>query len=132
MVSWTALGALNATTGNCAMCRPNLGAVGGSLSRRPSHVCSKIRSVSWSALETEHRWTMRCADRFGSSCGSLSRLRLHTCAVKSDGQLVCFGCVKPSDKCDVPTELGAVVAVSAGYFQHRCAVRSDGQLVCFG
>ena len=31
----------------------------------------------------------------------------------------------------MPTDLGAVVAVSAGE-DHTCAVRSDGQLVCFG
>ena len=31
---------------------------------------------------------------------------------------------------DVPTHVGAVVAVSASNF-HTCAVRSDGQLVCF-
>ncbi|CAE7597878.1 carA2 [Symbiodinium sp. CCMP2592] len=54
----------------------------------------------------------------------------HTCAVKSSGQLVCFG----SDEygqCDVPTDVGAVVAVSAGMY-HTCAVKSSGQLVCFG
>ena len=30
----------------------------------------------------------------------------------------------------MPTDLGAVVAVSAG--RHTCAVNSSGQLVCFG
>ena len=54
----------------------------------------------------------------------------HTCAVRSDGQLVCFG-LSDFGQRDVPTDLGAVVAVSAGD-GHTCAVRSDGQLVCFG
>ena len=54
----------------------------------------------------------------------------YTCAVRSDGQLVCFGATS-CGQCDVPTDLGAVVAVSAGD-KHTCAVRSDGQLVCFG
>ena len=51
----------------------------------------------------------------------------YTCAVRSDGQLVCVGLTAD----DVPTDLGPVVAVSAGRY-HTCAVRSDGQLVCFG
>ena len=54
----------------------------------------------------------------------------HTCAVRSDGQLICFG-HNGSGQCDVPTDLGAVVAVPAGVY-HTCAVTSDGQLVCFG
>ena len=54
----------------------------------------------------------------------------HTCAARSDGQLVCFG-LNDHGQCDVPTGLGAVVAVSAGC-EHTCAVRSGGQLVCFG
>ena len=55
---------------------------------------------------------------------------VHTCAVRSDGQLVCSG-ANFYGQCDVPTNLGAVLAVSAGY-GHTCAVRSDGRLVCFG
>ena len=54
----------------------------------------------------------------------------HTCAVRSDGQLACFGS-NASWHCNVPAGLGDVVAVSAG-FSHTCAVRSDGQLACFG
>ena len=54
----------------------------------------------------------------------------HTCAVRSDGYLVCFG-LNIYGQCDVPTDLGAVVAVSAN--DHlTCATRLDGQLVCFG
>ncbi|OLQ11694.1 putative E3 ubiquitin-protein ligase HERC1 [Symbiodinium microadriaticum] len=55
---------------------------------------------------------------------------LDTCAVKSDGRLVCFG-GNSDGECDVPAALGPVVATSAG-FDHSCAVSSDGELVCFG
>ena len=54
----------------------------------------------------------------------------HTCTVRADGQLVCFG-GNSAGQCDVPPDLGPVLAVSAGYF-HTCAVRADGRLVCFG
>ena len=53
-----------------------------------------------------------------------------TCAIRSDGQLVCFG-LNDDAQCDVPMVSGAVVTFSAGT-GHTCAVRSDGQLVCFG
>ena len=66
----------------------------------------------------------------GAAVVAVSAGTLHTCAVRSDGQLVCFG-DNDDGQCDVPTDLGAVVAVSAGV-DHTCAVRSDGQLVCFG
>ncbi|OLP75846.1 E3 ISG15--protein ligase Herc6 [Symbiodinium microadriaticum] len=54
----------------------------------------------------------------------------HTCAVRADGELICFGW-NHAGQCDVPADLGPVLAVSAGNV-HACAVRSDGQLVCFG
>ena len=54
----------------------------------------------------------------------------HTCAVKLDGQLVCFG-HNDYGQCDVPTDLGPVRAVAALIY-HTCAVKADGQLVCFG
>ena len=54
----------------------------------------------------------------------------HTCAIKTDGQLVCFG-GNSSGQCTVPSGLGPVLAVSAGCC-HTCAVRADGRLVCFG
>ena len=53
-----------------------------------------------------------------------------TCAVRSDGQLACFG-HNVCGQCNVPAGLGPVVAVSAGN-SHTCAVRSDGQIACFG
>ena len=66
----------------------------------------------------------------GAVVVAVSAGRYHSCAVRSAGQLVCFG-RDAGPLCAVPTDLGAVVAVSAG-FDHTCAVRSDGQLVCFG
>ena len=54
----------------------------------------------------------------------------HTCAVKVNGDLVCFGS-KKFGKCNVPSDLGPVVAAAAGHY-HTCAVRANGDLVCFG
>ena len=53
----------------------------------------------------------------------------HTCAVRADGRLVCFGC-NVDGQCDVPADVGPVLAVAAGF--HTCAVRADGRLICFG
>ena len=58
---------------------------------------------------------------------AVSAGHVHTCAVRVDGQLVCFG-NNGSGQCDVPADLEPVWAVSVGNF-HTCA---DGQLVCFG
>ena len=54
----------------------------------------------------------------------------HTCAVKSTGELVCFG-RNDYGQCAVPAGLGTVVAVAAGS-AHTCAVKSTGEVVCFG
>ncbi|CAE7276431.1 UVR8, partial [Symbiodinium necroappetens] len=54
----------------------------------------------------------------------------HTCAVKSDGQLVCFGW-NQFGQCDVPEDIGETLLVSAGH-SHTCAITADGRLVCFG
>ena len=54
----------------------------------------------------------------------------YTCAVKANGELVCFGW-NDFGQCDIPPDLGQVVAVAAGS-QHTCAVKADGKLVCFG
>ena len=55
----------------------------------------------------------------------------HTCAVKADGHLVCFGWNNSGGQCAVPADLGPVSAVAAGWY-HTCAVKADGHLVCFG
>ena len=54
----------------------------------------------------------------------------HTCAVRADGRLVCFGW-NEDGQCDVLADLGPVLTVAAGD-DHSCAVRADGRLVCFG
>ena len=56
----------------------------------------------------------------------------HTCAIRTTGELVCFGCGEENEgQCDVPASLGPVVAVSVGV-AHTCAMTAGWQLVCFG
>ena len=50
--------------------------------------------------------------------------------LKTDGQLVCFG-RNVEGQCDVPSDLGPILAVSAGY-HHTCVIKTTGQLRCFG
>ena len=50
--------------------------------------------------------------------------------MKTSGGLVCFG-LNRQGPCNVPRDLGPVVAVAAGD-QHTCAVKVSGELVCFG
>ena len=67
---------------------------------------------------------------FGSAL-AVSAGGVHTCALRTDGQLVCFG-YNEDGRCDVPSDLGPVLAVSASSFFDTCALRTDGQFVCFG
>ena len=85
--------------------------------------------VSWSALDGTAMGRCDVPTDLGAVM-AVSAGDDHTCAVRSDGQLVCFGS-NADGQSEVPTDLGAVVGVSAGY-RHTCAIRSDGQLVCFG
>eukprot|EP00439_Symbiodinium_sp_Y106_P050302 s1546_g6.t1 len=77
----------------------------------------------------------------------------HTCALKASGKLVCFGynqvgvsamCLPTSasgklvcfgynkyGQCDVPPDLGPVVAVAVAAY-HTCALKASGKMVCFG
>ncbi|CAE7233570.1 UVR8 [Symbiodinium sp. CCMP2592] len=54
----------------------------------------------------------------------------YTCALNATGELVCFG-DNQFYQCDVPPDLGPVVAMAAGG-HHTCAVKASGELVCFG
>ena len=38
----------------------------------------------------------------------------HTCAVRSDGRLICFG-LNDDGQCDVQSDLGPFAAVAAGF-----------------
>ena len=69
------------------------------------------------------------SQQIGTNFGSLSGPLPYRCSA-SDGQLVCFG-LNRDGQCDVPADLGPILAVSAGRY-HTCAMRPDGQLVCFG
>ena len=50
--------------------------------------------------------------------------------MRADGELVYFG-RNDFGQCDVPADLGSVVAIAAGALP-TCAARGDGELVCFG
>eukprot|EP00933_Yihiella_yeosuensis_P070231 TRINITY_DN7792_c0_g1_i13.p1 TRINITY_DN7792_c0_g1~~TRINITY_DN7792_c0_g1_i13.p1 ORF type:complete len:101 (+),score=6.48 TRINITY_DN7792_c0_g1_i13:242-544(+) len=63
--------------------------------------------VSWSALARNSLGQCNVPPGLGSVV-SVAAGKHHTCAVKSNGELVCFGCF------------------------HTCAVKSTGELVCFG
>ena len=62
--------------------------------------------------------------------GPVSDGQGHTCAVRADGRLICFG-ENTYGQCDVPADVGPVLTVAAGNC-HICAVRADGRLTCLG
>ena len=59
---------------------------------------------------------------------SISAGAWHTCGVRTDGAVVCWG-DNNYGKSDAPG--GSFASVSAGS-QHSCGVRSDGAAVCLG
>ena len=63
-----------------------------------------------------------------SSFVSVSAGESHTCGVKSDGSVVCWG--NDEDGWATPPA-GSFVSVSTGWF-HTCGVRSDGSVACWG
>src|SRR3990172_7697131 len=53
----------------------------------------------------------------------------HTCGVRTDGTLACWG-YNASGQASPPG--GTFTQVSAGYYEYTCAVRTDGTLACWG
>lgn len=56
--------------------------------------------------------------------------RWHTCAIKPDQTLACWG-DKIRGKATVPADLGEVKAVAADHF-NTCAIKADNTLACWG
>ena len=54
----------------------------------------------------------------------------HTCALKTDGTVVCWGS-NGNGQTAVPDGLASVAQISAGWF-HTCALKTDGTVVCWG
>ncbi|CAE8588927.1 unnamed protein product, partial [Polarella glacialis] len=63
-------------------------------------------------------------------CSPIAAGECHTCALQADGRLRCFGSDRDG-QCQVPADLGPVVAVAAG-LEHTCALQADGRLAFFG
>jgi hypothetical protein len=56
----------------------------------------------------------------------------HSCAVRSDGRVACWGANYSGQRTPAPLPSGVrYTQVSAGS-EHSCAVRSDGQIACWG
>ena len=110
--------------------------------RTPSQINRRTRTCACSPRSGDVRVSNSCVVRKSVVSGHVQRGLpadlgpvlavsagyVHTCAVRSDGQLVCFG-----RHSDVPADLGPVLAISAGVYQYQtCAVRLDGELVGIG
>ena len=54
----------------------------------------------------------------------------HTCVVKANQELVCFG-NNDYGQCDVPPGLGPVIGIAAGT-AHTCVVKANHDVVSFG
>ncbi len=58
---------------------------------------------------------------------TISTGSIHTCGVKSDGTLICWG---DGGGASTPPE-GTFTQVSAGFY-YNCGLKSDGTLACWG
>src|SRR5262245_901851 len=64
----------------------------------------------------------------GVIAGTVSAGVVHSCAIKTDGKLACWG-GNYFGQATPPT--GTYTAVSAGGY-HGCAIKTDGSLACWG
>jgi hypothetical protein len=66
---------------------------------------------------------------------SVSAADFATCAVKTNGAIVCWGddedCCSPNGYGQGPIPAGSFTSVTVGWF-HGCGVRTDGTLACWG
>ena len=69
-----------------------------------------------------------CTATFTAAFQQVSAGVDHTCGVRADGTLACWG---RNDYGEATPPSGAFQEVSAGY-AHTCGVRADGTLVCWG
>jgi hypothetical protein len=69
-------------------------------------------------------------DGTAEGCGwrEVSAGGYHTCAIDSDGEVVCWG-LERDGQCEVPA--GVFRTVSAG-LEHTCAIGTDGAVQCWG
>jgi Regulator of chromosome condensation (RCC1) repeat/Putative Ig domain/PASTA domain len=89
---------------------------------------TSVRARSVAALLLALLATMGCwADTaLASESGQVAAGGTHSCAIKADDTLVCWG-----SQGGVPADLGSVEQVAAGG-KHDCAIKSDGTPVCWG
>lgn len=103
------------------------------------HTCALLESrevMCWGAGEDEHR----CADEFSSDyqCGqsqerpgpflAVSAGGRHTCALREDGAVVCWGGNNFGQASPPPDRF---ISLEAG-FEHTCGLREDGRALCWG
>ena len=65
----------------------------------------------------------------GAVAGSLSAGGAHSCGLRTDGTLACWG-LNNAGQASPPT--GSFTAVTAGEAAHSCGLRTDGTLACWG
>ena len=120
-LSWTSWAAGHCCLSGCIRCpRFPVGHPG----RLPqaNTPCRPYNMRSWHAGKiTSSVARTSCSWALGSdSQSAIAAGCVHTCAVRAEDQLVCFG-RNDSGQCNVPTDLGPVMAIAAGLASHVCS-----------